>query len=102
MRSFRVRTMSSVFLIAAYLAVIWGGHVPLMLLILACQVRCESTRHAPLPAPSTAVNRFDRRWHMPAHAAGPRAGALHACSRRQCKPAAACLPNLLPDACASP
>lgn len=38
-RSFRIRFVSSIVLIASFLAIIWAGHVPLMFMILGIQVR---------------------------------------------------------------
>ncbi|PSC67428.1 phosphatidate cytidylyltransferase [Micractinium conductrix] len=37
-RSFRVRFVSSIVLIASFLAIIWAGHVPLMFMVLGIQV----------------------------------------------------------------
>jgi hypothetical protein len=47
-RSFRVRFISSIVLIASFLAIIWAGHVPLMFMVLGIQVgaalRCAALR----------------------------------------------------------
>lgn len=60
-KSFRTRTASTVVLIGGFLFLVWAGHVPLMLLVLALQVGrasycpcwppCHCMQPPALPAP---------------------------------------------------
>lgn len=60
LRSFRVRTISSVLLIGGFIGIIWAGHVPLMFFILLLQA-C----HAPGRVSVRALG-FDRQDGRPA------------------------------------
>ena len=74
-KSFRTRTASTVVLICGFFFLVWAGHVPLMLLVLALQV----SRASCYPCTDSQIHAFSLPPNLIPHACSL-ASAMHACS----------------------